>query len=280
MTVFLVGLVGCPSPSAQVRAPTTSTARDDALVVPPLTAAESSGNRNSRPGIVFGHPNAVVGAAWTVEVSAFSQAPDPQGGLQISTYLSDYRVDVLAVDGPAPARVRLRFDRNVRAYQEKETPTIIDGKEYVIDAQAPHVREVSGAAAPPDQTERVLDVFPDLGTRARIDEVMPDDAMQLGDRHDELAGAILRVIHPRAWTLREGSATLAKTDGGDGVFTVKLDASSTSGLRLVVSGEARVRLKDARLSDLALEGTYEEPKGTPDAAPGTFRLRRTMRDAK
>lgn len=267
-------MLGCPSE------PAAPTRREIGLEVPPLAPAAGSGGRTSAGGVVFGHPPAVVGAAWTVEVSAVSQAPDPGGGTQLSTYESDYRVEVLAVEGPAPSRVRLRFERNVHTYQEKATPSVLDGKQYIIDAKPPHVRDAADNAAPEEETQRVLDVFPDLGTRSRVDEVMPDDAMNVGDRRDELASAILRVLHPRAWTMNEGTASLVRTESGHGVFAVKLDASSTSGLRLVVSGEARVRLRDARLSELALDGTYREPKALPDAEPGTFRVRRTTRDAR
>jgi hypothetical protein len=228
----------------------------------------------------------VPGTAWSVSVEATSRStdsPDAGGNEQYSTYHSDYRIEILTVDGPAPSRVKLRFQRNVHTYQGAETPTVIDGKEYVVDARAPHVRDATtGAAAPEEDTRRVLDVFPDLGTRTRIDEVLPEDAMGIGDRHDELAAAILRVIHPRAWTMRTGSATLLRVDGDHGVFAVSLDASSDSGLRLEVSGEAHVRLADARLSDLLLSGRYElQPKrgknaGGPIEPPGTFTLRRRV----
>lgn len=273
--VILVGhTYGCTPPTA------APPARDATLDVPPLATGPGSGGRNPVGGIVFGHPPAAVGTAWNVEVWAVSRAPDPGGGTQISTYDSVYRVEVLGVDGPAPARVRLHFDKNVHTYQEQPTPTVIDGKEYIVDAKAPHVRDTADRPAPEEEAQRVLDVFPDLGTRARVDEVMPDDAMNVGDRRDELASAILRVMHPRAWTMNEGSATLVRSENGHAVFTVKIEASSNTGLRLVVAGEARVRLKDARLSELALEGTYREPNALPGTEPATFKVRRTTRDAR
>lgn len=231
-------------------------------------------------GIVFGHPPATVGAAWKVEVSAVSRSADAASGEQLSTYESDVRVDVLAVDGPAPSRVRLRFERNVHTYQEKATPTVIHGKTYVVDAKPPHVRDLNDAPVSEEESQRVLDVFPDLGTRARIDEVMPDDPMKVGDRHDELAAAVLRVLHPRAWSMNRGTATLARAEDGHGVFSIVLDASSTSGLRMQVSGEVRVRLRDARLSEVSLDGSYRDPKAPADAEPSTFRVRRSVRDAR
>jgi hypothetical protein len=213
-----------------------------------------------------------------VTVHASSQSEDAQGGIQRSVYESDYRVEILAVDGPAPSRVRLRFLRNVYVYGDRGAATAIDGKEYVVDARAPHVRDAShGGAAPEAETQRVLDVFPDLGTRTRIDEVLPDEAMRIGDERDELAGAVLRVIHPRAWTLRAGSATLARVSGDSAVFEVSLDAASESGLHLEVSGEARVRLRDAQLVELALDGRYEtKPNAGRSDPPGTFSLRRSV----
>ena len=227
-------------------------------------------------GIRFGHPLPTVGTAWTVSVHATSVAEE-----QVSTYISEYRVEILAVDGPAPSRVKLRFVRNVHSYQGHDTPTVIEGKEYVVDARAPHVRDATNAAAPEPETQRVLDVFPDLGTRTRIDEVLPDRAMHIGERRDELAAAILRVIHPRAWTLREGRATLVRLDGNSGddaVFKVSIDASSESGLTMDVSGEAHVRLADAHLTDLSLDGRYVLTKtgtATPEP-PGKFNLRRRI----
>jgi len=222
-----------------------------------------------------------------VRVRASSESTDSQGGVQSSTYESEYRVEILAVDGPAPSRVGLRFLRNAYIYGEREVPTAIQGKEYVVDARAPHVREASGGAAAPEaEAQRVLDVFPDLGTRTRIDEVLPDDAMRIGDARDELAGAVLRVIHPRAWSLRAGTATLARVAGDAAVFEVTLDATSETGLHLEVSGEARVRVRDAQLMELALDGRYENVSGASGASgaggsagpepPGTFSLRRSV----
>ena len=230
----------------------------------------------SADGVRFGHPLPVVGATWTVVVHASSQSADPGGGEQLATYDSEYVVEVVAVDGPAPSRVKLRFSRNAHAYQGNPVPTVLEGKEYVVDARAPHVRDASGGAAPEDETQRVLDVFPDLGTRARIDEVLPDDAMHVGDRRDDLAAAILRVIHPRAWSLRAGGATLARVTGDEGVFDVSLDATSDTGLEMQLTGTAHVRTRDARLTQLDLDGPYVLKKPGTSEPPGTFSLRRRV----
>jgi hypothetical protein len=280
VTILRVGalavLVGqaCAGPP-----PATLALRRPDLVVPPLDAGANDGGPTG-DGIRFGHPVAEPGSAWNVVVHASSRSPDGPAAEQVSTYESAYRVEVLAIDGPAPSRVSLRFERNVYGYQGREAATVIDGKEYVVDARAPHVRVAGGAAAPEAETERVLDVFPDLGTRTRIDEVLPDDTMRIGDTRDELAAAVLRVIHPRAWMLRAGSATLSRVDSSSAVFDVILDASSTSGLHMVLNGEARVALRDSQLVDLRLDGTYEgERDGGADAPPGTFSLRRTLTSA-
>jgi hypothetical protein len=235
--------------------------------------------------VKFGHPVPATGTTWTVILHAVSTSTDAAtngavtvGMEQVSTYDSEFQVDVLAVEGPAPSRVRLRFTRNVRTFQDRQTPTEIDGKEYVVDARAPHVRDATGAPAPEPETQRVLDVFPDLGTRARIDEVLPDEAMRIGEKRDELAAAILRVIHPRAWTLRAGAATLARVEGEDAVFKVSIDASSETGLHMELAGEAHVRVRDARLSDLTLNGSYDtKQKAGTSEPPGTFKLQRRVR---
>ena len=267
----LVVVVGqaCREPVA----PTVTTA--PALDVPPLEAGADSGSR-IRDGIHFAHPVPRTGKAWRVVVSAVSRSHDPSGDLQVSTYDSSVLVEVVAVDGPAPSRVRLRFLRNVEAFQGQEKPTVVQGKEYLVDARAPHVRDAANVAAPEAEAQRVLDVFPDLGTRTRVDQVLPD-SMQLGERRDELAAALLRIVHPRAWTMLAGSATLVRVDGDHAVFEVSLDASSESGLHMVVKGEARIALADAELTELSLEGTYDTKKtaGAPESG-GVVSYRRKV----
>jgi hypothetical protein len=264
----ILTLGACSSPPPR---PAASGAPD--LVIPRLD--RDAGPATQAEGAHFGHPPATVGAAWTVELSATSRSADGTSAEQVSRYESTYRVEVLAVEGPAPSRVKLRFLRNVHAYQGEPAPTVIDGKEYVVDARAPHVRDSSGTAAPPLETERVLDIFPDLGTRSRVDEVLPDDALPVGARYDDLAAAILRVMHPRAWKLSAGTATLIRLDGAHAVFEIVLDAMSETGVRMEVGGQARVRMRDARLSELVLEGRYERKEPTP-VWPGSFQLRRTV----
>jgi hypothetical protein len=210
--------------------------------------------------------------------------------IQESAYVSEYSVEILATNGPAPSRVRLTFDKNLHVYQDAAKPTPIDGKTYVVEAALPAVRDANGApVTSEEETQRVLDVFPDLGTRTQVDQVLPDAAMAIGETRHELAAAILGVIHPRAWTLSRGTAVLVRVDRADpksdvAVFEVTLDATARSGVRMDVSGEARVRLRDARLVSVTLEGTYSSPSDVADplkegeAAPGKFVLRRVVRD--
>lgn len=240
-----------------------------ALMVPPLADGGTSG---AHDGVRFGRVAAAVGTKWAVATRAESRTED---GDQTSRYESDYTVEVLAVDGPAPSRVRLRFDRNVSIYRDAERPTTVHGNTYVVDGAQPYVRDASGGAASENETERVLDVFPDLGTRTRIDEALPEDPMRIGESRDDLAPALLRLVHPRLWQLAKGKATLARVEGGDAVFSVVLVAESrASGVRMDVKGEARIRIRDSRLVALALDGAYDHG----DATKGAFTLRRTVRD--
>src|SRR5258708_5258690 len=117
--VLVVGQ-GCREPVAPLA--TTS----PTLAIPPLDPAADAGTRR-KDGIRFGHPVPHTGKAWSVAVHATSRSPEPTGDVQVSSYESRFRVEVIAVDGPAPSRVRLRFLRNVEAYQGAEKPTIVDG---------------------------------------------------------------------------------------------------------------------------------------------------------
>jgi hypothetical protein len=233
---------------------------------------------SSGGGARFGRAPITVGSKWAVTTDAQSAVSmaDPQGvQVQVSEYVSRYSVEILAVEGPAPTRVRLSFQKNVQRYQSIDKPTVIDGKTYVVDRTPPHVRDEAGAQASEEETQRVLDVFPDLGTRTQIDQVLPESAMQIGQERHELADAILRVIHPRAWTMTKGTASLARTEGEDAVFDVTLDANGQSGVHMEVKGEARVRLRDAKLVSITLAGAYTY---ATDKDPGTFTLKRTVRD--
>ena len=258
---------------------------EPALEIPRLPRLTHGDGGSAAPagGVRFGRVPPAVGARWKVQVAAKSASADPQGGMQLSEYASSYIVEVLGTNGPAPSRVRLSFERNVQRYQGIDKPTAIDGKTYVLDASVSQdgsgrwaVRDASGGQASEEEAERVRDVFPDLGTRTQIDQILPDAAMAIGESRDDLAGAILRVIHPRAWTLNDGSAVLARTEAEDAVFAITIDATGSNGLRMVVKGEARVRLRDARLVQISADGSYDHVKGGPD--PGTFSLRRTVSD--
>ncbi len=277
VTMLRVGavvlVVGQASACREPVAPVAITAPN--LDVPPLDAGAEPTTR-TKNGIRFLHPVPHTGMSWQIEVAAISRSHDPSGD-QVTTYDSDVRVEVLAVDGPAPSRVRLQFLRNEESFQGSSRPTLVSHKEYVVDARAPHVRDTADVAAPEAEAQRVLDVFPDLGTRTRIDQLMPTDVMQLGERRDELAAALLRIVHPRAWTMLAGSATLVRVDGEHAVFEVSLDASSESGLRMVVSGEARIALANAELAELSIEGHYEPKKtsGTPEPG-GSISYRRRV----
>lgn len=274
LLALVLTALSCRPPA---RTPTVAGAPD--LVIPRLDPDAGTQDREA-DGVRFGHPAALVGATWSVQVRATSRSTDDPrdpSAEQLSEYASDFRVEVLAVAGPAPSRVRLTFARNVHSFQGAPTPSVIHGRAYFVDARVPHVRDASDAEASPLETERVLDVFPDLGTRTRIDQVLPDDAMRVGERHDDLAGAILRVIHPRAWTLRAGAALLARAEGDHAVFTLSIDAAADNGLHMELSGEARVRLADARLSELSLSGRYERQSSGPAEPPGTFEMNRTVR---
>jgi len=258
--------------------PAVPRAPEAALVLPPLGAAPAA-SAGDRPGVVFAHAPAVVGARYRVEVHATSESGDIAAAVQRSAYDSVFDAEVLAVDGPAPSRVRLSFSKNAHTYASTTKPTVLEGKTFVVDARAPHVRQPDDREASEEETSRVLDVFPEPGTRARLDEVLPDAPMQVGETRDAVAAAILRIVHPRAWSLTEGTATLVGTEAGNAIFRVELDATSTSGLHMRVAGEARIRLTDARLVLLSLRGGYEEPPDPAARAPGRFELVRRTTDA-
>lgn len=250
-------------------APSTNAPVDIALTVPPMT---DGGERPTRDGVRFGRTPPAVGMRWTVSTLAESGTED---GDQHSRYESDYTVEVLAVEGPAPSRVRLRFERNVSIFREAERPTTVHGKTYLVDSTEPFVRDASGGAASENETERVLDVFPDVGTRTRIDEVLPEDPMRVGESRHDLAPALLRLVHPRLWKLATGTATLSRVEGSEAVFSVALVAESqASGIKMAVKGSARIRIRDSRLVALELAGAYDHG----DATKGTFTLRRVVRD--
>lgn len=259
----VLALAACRAPEAPPPAPI-------GLAVPPLDAGGAQAIADE--GVRFGHPATTVGARSRISVRATSHAPDSAGGEQIATYVSELRIEVLAVDGPAPSRVRVAFAKNVHVTQGREVATSIDGRTYEVSTQAPEVRDAAGAPVPEEQAQRVLDVLPDLGTRARVDQVLPERAMKIGERRDEVASAVLRVVHPRAWTAREAHATLVRAAGDEAAFALALDAASDTGVRMKLTGEAAIRISDSRLVRVALDGSYEHD-GDP---PGTFSYRRAV----
>lgn len=267
VALLLGASLACGSPPRDGRP-----AADPPLEIPRLGDAGSASER-AVDGVRFGRVPTTVGARWALSVRAESRLEAAPGTEQRSAYESDVAVEVLAVDHGTPSRVRLAFERNVQVHQGAEKPTSVDGRTYVIDQEEPHVRDERGSAAPEEEATRVLDVFPELGMRARIDQALPERPMRIGDRHDALAAAVLSVLHPRAWTLRRGTAELARVEGDVAVFAVALEAVSASAMHMDVSGEVRIGLADARLASIALDGTYEGP----DGARGDLTLRRTER---
>jgi hypothetical protein len=261
---FLVAVAAC----APARGASPAVA--PALEVPPLQPAEASRGG----GIRFGRIAPVAGARFRVAVEAASSEDADSEAEYVSTYVAE----TLAVEGPATTRVRVVFEKNAERHQGVEAPTVIDGKSYIVEAAPPYVEAADGGAVPDAERDRVLDVFPDLGTRTRIDQILPDGAMEIGEERPELAGAILHTIHPRAWSLDRGSAVLARVDGDAAVFAVRIAARSRAGLRIDVEGEVRIRLRDTRLVAIDLDGKYGHGPGDPGAGAGRFALKRTVRD--
>ncbi len=259
-------LAGCQGSTARPAPPPT-------LDIPRLDRSDRAGEA-AGAGVRFGRVPPAVGDRWRVEVEAKSAAAE---GGQLYDYTSTFDVEVLAIDGPAPSRVRLSFVDNTyhSRHVDIDLPTAVHGKTYVIDTTSPHVRDASGAPASAEEEEKVLDVFPELGTRTQIDQVLPDKPMAVGDERPELAAAITRIIHPRNYALNEGTATLASIEGDDAIFSVRVDATGRNGLRIDVKGSARVRLRDARLTSFDLAGPYTARDG---ALGGTITIRRIVRD--
>jgi hypothetical protein len=274
--VFVVGAL-----SSVLGAECTPASAPNALTAPipslagPRLAADAT--EPPRAGVRFERRPASVGARTHVTVRAESRWEDAQSQPQESIYESDFEVEVLAVAGPAPSRVRVRFDTNQSRYQGLPRPTSIHQKTFLVDVVPPYVRDASGAAAPEEQAQRVLDVFPDLGTRARIDEALPDEPIAIGETRDALAAAILRILHPRIWIAETTHATLERFEGasGEAVFALAIDAASReTSVRLALTGEARIVARESRLTSIVLHGAYE----VGDAgAPGTFRYERRIR---
>ena len=278
---FLASLtaVSSCSPAANTRegAPVT-------LVVPPLVDVADGGAVARPDDVRFGRVSPGVGTHWSVEVDARSEleviaSSRGSGGgseLQVSEYLSQFRVDVLAMDAQAPTKLRVEFGKNLQRYQGSDLPSVVAGRAYVVDDHPPYVRADNGAPVTPEEIQRVLDVVPDLGARPGVEQALPGSPMTIGQPRPEIATAILRLVHPRAWTLERGSAVLARADSDEAVFHVTIEATSPSNLRMHVAGDAHVRRRDAWLSAVELDGTFQSAEA--GAQPGTFRYRRVVRE--
>lgn len=271
-SALLVAAAGCSGGAPPVVAPS--------IEVPAVRARTRDDSAHEPRLVRFGHVSPAAGARWHVTTEATSSVTDARHATLGHVYLSSYSVEVLDTNGRAPSRVRLSFEQNHYVVNGAETPTSLEGKTYVLETTAPHVRDASGAPAPADEAERVLDIFPELGTRTQIDQVLPDAPMSIGDDRGELAAAVLSVIHPRGWTLGGGSATLTAVDDTAAYFTTTIDATAkNSGIRMWIKGEVRVRLADAQLMGLLLSGTYALPGESESSEPeGVITIRRTTRD--
>jgi hypothetical protein len=270
-------------------------------VVPPLDP--SRGGSVTPPSadesVRFGRTPAGVGMHWSVDVDARSELEvaasgartgTPGGDLQILEYASQFRVDVLAIEGQSPTKLRVEFGKNVqRSSGSAARPDIssaVAGHAYVVDEVSPFVRSdpPGTRAVTAEEVERVLDVVPDLGTRPGVEQALPGGPMAIGQARPEIAAAILRLMHPRAWTLQQGSAVLTRADPEEAVFHVTLEATSQKNLRIRVAGDAHIRRRDAWLTAVELDGTFENGDSSsgsfwgPSDKPGSFRYRRVVRE--
>jgi hypothetical protein len=289
LLILLVLLLLAEGVSCTPRTP--APAAPTVLEIPPIgRAAGAVASPSLTKSVVFGRVPPRVGARWGVTVEASSEltVDDPSGAhgpdLQVSEYSSAFTVQILAVNGPASTKVRIDFERNVQRFQHVDTPTPLEGKSYIVEEAPPYVREALPGAGTvtAEEIRRVLDIAPELGTRSGVEQALPDEAMTVGEPRPGLAEAILRVIHPRAWTMNAGSASLASRNGDAAVFAVSLHATSQSGVRMVVHGFATIRVQDATLESLAFDGTFDGALAgpttrPPTSSPGKFTLRRTVR---
>lgn len=272
-------LIGCghepETPAAKVEAP---------LEVPRLDggAGASSGDEPGAGVIRFGRESAKAGDRAHLHVRAVSEWEG-----QTSSYESELLTEVLAVEtgggGAWPSRVKVEFRKNEHFDNASVQPTSVAGHTYLVDTNPAQVLDARTQAAPSaDEIMRVTDVLPDLGMRTQIDQMLPDTAMRIGERRDDIARAIARILHPRVWSVDQGTAALVRADRktgtereGDAVFHVTLDAtSSATSMRISLKGEARVRLRDARLQEFVLSGDFVRANGEK----GTLHVERHVRD--
>lgn len=212
----------------------------------------------------FGEARSRVGDRWTVRTRATSRTHigDSGVGPQLTEYVSALEVRVLAVAGggevgPAPTKLALYFLQNERTQQGALAPTALHGRRYVLDAAVDGVRDEQGAEVSADERDQVLDVFPDVGTSARLEQALPGGDLVAGQVAPGLPEAALRSLHPRAWSFEAGRATVARVDGADAELEVTLSGRSQRGLHVTLSGVVRARLSDRRLVRLRLRGPFE-----------------------
>jgi hypothetical protein len=241
-----------------------------ALEVPKLAAASAAPALADAPDSVrFGRVAPRVGDHTHTLVLAKSTYVDPRSGppALVEQYDSEFDEDVLAVNGPAATRVKVTFQRNETFDNVNTQPTVIAGKSYWVDVAPPLVADAQTQVAPSaEEVTRVLDIIPDLGTRTTIDQVLPDHPLKLGENRDALAGAILRILHPRFWTLAKGTAVLKSVtrDRKEDMATFDLAVtatSSNSGMTIDLKGMVKIRLRDSKLAQFVLEGTFTRPSG-------------------
>lgn len=259
----LAAVVGCGGASGEKQA--VSVPEPAPLDVPRLTASASTPQPDAPGSLRFGREPPRVGDKTRTIVLARSVYDDPQSGPQSESYDSDFEEEVLAVHGPAAARVKVTFKTNEIFDNVASKPTVIQGKSYFVDVTSPNVLDVATQQPPShDEITRVLDIVPDLGTRTGIDQVLPDRPLALRESRDDLAGAVLRILHPRFWSLTNGSAIFTRVDPQAGLadFDVRIAATSTnSGMAIELSGIVRIRYRDSKLGQFVLHGTYTRPNG-------------------
>lgn len=255
-------LAACGSGSSSTSTPASPAPQ---LEVPKLAATAPPAPTYDTPGSArFGRELPRVGDKTHTLVVAKSTFVDPTNGPESESYDSDFEEEVLAVNGPAPTRVKVTFKTNEIFDNITSKPTVLAGKSYWVDAVG--ARVVDAATQAPvsaDETTRVLDIVPDLGTRTTIDQVLPDHPLHWGESRDDLAGAILRILHPRFWTLTKGTASLVQVDkAGFADFRIAIAAvSSNSGMTIDLDGTCRIRAQDSKLAQFVLRGTYMRPNG-------------------
>lgn len=255
--LVVVALAACAGAQPALR-------REDALDIPTLAApASSRAPEDAGPSVTIRRRPARAGDRWRVTVKADSREQTSWGFEEHATYDTAYDVEVLAIEGAAPSRLRVHYDHNVRTSRGQETRTPVDGQTYLVEA-AQKLRVVDGGelATRPDEAQLVSDMFPDLGAPGSVESSLREGALRVGDRQDGLARAVARLVHPRAVTLESGSATVARLEGDRLELALDMVLVWQMGSRAALKGKALVR-SDGLLLRVALEGAFEDE----DAAP-------------